>query len=100
MGNALHMARRGILEAKQSIRLSDTFTTVQQKRGDRLLKLFIYTFSLSIAVVLIYRLRIFTITFYNTKSRPIIWNTERKLMIIYREDSRLNDTCLYISQII
>lgn len=53
MGNALHQLRRGVGELKDSMRLSEAFKTVQQRKGDLYIKSFITTFALSMAIVLI-----------------------------------------------
>jgi len=54
MGNALHQIRRGLAEMKQSVNLSETFSSVQQRKGDRYLKLFIWTFFASMGIVHIF----------------------------------------------
>lgn len=51
MGNGFHQLRRGFLEFKQSVRLSEVFSTVKQRQGDRLVKLFILSTILSMGIV-------------------------------------------------
>ena len=51
MGNALHIFKKGASEFKMSMKLSERFTSVEQKQGDRFLKAFIWTFFMSIGIV-------------------------------------------------
>ncbi len=53
MGNLLHQWRRGAGELRESMRLSDVFSTVQQRKGDRLVKAFIASFVLSMGIVIV-----------------------------------------------
>lgn len=80
MGNAFHQLRRGVGELKESMRLSDAFRSVQQRKGDYYIKTFIATFGVSMAVVNPDLLRIFMHMRWNIKSKLTIWPIEKMSM--------------------
>ena len=51
MGNMLHQWRKGVAEMKESVKLSELFSTVQQRKGDRFVKLFMASFAISMMIV-------------------------------------------------
>lgn len=80
MGNAFHQLRKGVGELKESMRLSDAFRSVQQRKGDYYIKTFIATFGISMAVVDAFLLRIFTRMPWNIKLNLTIWLIEEMSM--------------------
>jgi hypothetical protein len=67
MGNTLHRLRRGAKELKESISVSEAFSTIQQKKGDRFIKTFIFTFVLSMAIVSLALVRVSTTIKFSTR---------------------------------
>ena len=47
----LHQWRKGVAEMKESVKLSELFSTVQQRKGDRFVKLFMASFAISMMIV-------------------------------------------------
>lgn len=80
MGNAFHQLRKGVGELKESMRLSDAFRSVQQRKGDYYIKTFIATFGASMAVVNTYLFRTFTRMRWNIRLKLTTWLIEEKSM--------------------
>ena len=59
---------------RESIKLSEVFSTVQQRKGDRFVKLFMASFFISMMVVIVCLFRISMLTPYNFRSRMTIWS--------------------------
>ena len=79
MGNMVHQWRKGINELRESVRLSEVFSTVQQRKGDRLVKAFILTFCISMALGHTPAFRTSTPIPSNIRSRLTTWTTDAGL---------------------
>ena len=75
MGNVMHQWRKGVNEMRESVRLSEVFATVQQRKGDRMIKLFMASFFISMLVVTHVLLRTPTRTRCSSRLSTITWST-------------------------
>lgn len=78
MGNTLHRLRRGSKELRESLSVSDAFSTLQQRKGDRFIKTFLLTFVISMGIVSVMIVRVSIIIKSSTTSRRIISTIDRK----------------------
>jgi hypothetical protein len=80
MGNAFHQLRRGVGELKESMRLSDAFRSVQQRKGDYYINTFIATFGVSMGVVNRHLFRTFTHMRWSIRLNLATWPIEEMSM--------------------
>ena len=79
--NTAHIWRKGMAELKESLRLADAFTSIEQKKGDRYIKVFVGTFVASIAMVFDASFRTSTAIPFKTASISSISPTAKKSLI-------------------